>query len=955
MPGSNRGIPTDVSSSGSISRLRRDDSPAPRLSQKSEDDRPVVAKIKSNKSSSKDTKVKEEDASRRDSSRTREGRKEKKEKAEKTDRVAPKKLRNAPKGQQSELFRAKVQGCKEVFDFKVDPNSRLKEKEQKQAHLLEIIDCFGNLRCEVDAAMISEVMDMISVNIFRVLTIQERTPLEDIADPEDTSVFMDPSWSHLSLVYDVFQRFIDDTKPSMLVRHIDKGFLLKLMELFSSDDARERSALNTIVSRIFNKFEAEEKQVQGYIRMALRSELMRASYGGETQNGIGELLELAAESSQGFTLELGDAPKEFFTKLLLPLHKQQVIRDFHPQLMRCIRAHAEMDARLTYDIVSSLLQVWPESASWKQVLFLDELETVLQLTPRIQFRRMRDQLVQRVALCIKSPHYQVAERALSMYGNPTISKLLNENPMTVFPIIMGALQSNANLHWHPSVKTKTDNMLKVLHEKAPVVFEESLTKRKQELKNEEEQDALRQQRWAKLEQMFHSRALRTTARARARQDRLAGRVSTTTGVSPVSPSSTGAVHDLRKMTMMTTMATVGEDACPPVSGKAQPRAPMKEGALRAGRVGGRLLHRSRYGFALTFDSVVEVDLQALIVDGEGNIIDAVHSQNEIAASRAIMRVKDRVNVAMPDGCRGMLSVTFDRLPQRAEILVFCVAAYTWGHLKDVTDGMMHLIDSHGTQEDCFPFHCGNDVCPLAVVRRVGKSWEVVHVEGACTSGRHFTDVFEPLGNLIRDLVPAVPKERKLTMQLRCGSIVDLPEPASIKCLFLGVCWDLSPAAIVEDFKLEVVALLFNRQGLSIATVGADTPGHGMHHSGSGLLSAGFNVDMDAVPRDVLQIVVLGNISAGDLTLIQAPSCQVVDFGGTELVRFVHRGGDQPGLLVARLFRNYGRRRWTFQAVGKFCRGHEWRESVEDATALFHTSPDVLQQAQRLEYTKIISL
>ena len=36
------------------------------------------------------------------------------------------------------------------------------------------------------------------------------------------------------------------------------------------------------------------------------------------------------------------------------------------------------------------VQVWPVAVAAKQVLFLDEIEEILKMTPQIQFRRMQD-------------------------------------------------------------------------------------------------------------------------------------------------------------------------------------------------------------------------------------------------------------------------------------------------------------------------------------------------------------------------------------------------------------------------------------------------------------------------------------------------------------------------------------------------------------------------------------
>ena len=59
----------------------------------------------------------------------------------------------------------------------------------------------------------------------------------------------------------------------------------------------------------------------------------------------------------------------------------------------------EKDPRLAIDIVVSMLKFWPVSLTSKQILYLNELEEILELVQPPEFQAIQKQLFKRVAIC----------------------------------------------------------------------------------------------------------------------------------------------------------------------------------------------------------------------------------------------------------------------------------------------------------------------------------------------------------------------------------------------------------------------------------------------------------------------------------------------------------------------------------------------------------------------------
>ena len=330
-----------------------------------------------------------------------------------------------------------------MFDF--TSNAMAKEKEQKRQTLLEIVEYVNNTRNCFNEPLMQDVVNMVGINIFRSLPVKNRSVMS-IYDPEDDEPSLEGAWPHLQIVYEFFLRFVvsNDVDPKIAKRFVDANFVMKLLELFDSEDPRERDYLKTILHRVYGKFMA----LRSFIRRAIQHVFFKVIYECEIHNGVGELLEILGSIINGFALPLKEEHKDFLVRALIPLHKVKSLASFHQQLSYCMTQYVEKDPKLAVDIISSMLKFWPVSLTSKQVLFINELEEILELAQPPEFSKFQIALFKRIALCINCPHFQVAERALFLWNNDYIVKLINMNRKDLFPIVLGALYNNSKHHWN---------------------------------------------------------------------------------------------------------------------------------------------------------------------------------------------------------------------------------------------------------------------------------------------------------------------------------------------------------------------------------------------------------------------------------------------------------------------------------------------------------------------------
>lgn len=195
--------------------------------------------------------------------------------------------------------------------------------------------------------------------------------------------------------------------------------------------------------------------------------------------------------------------KQFLVKVLIPLHKPKCLSLYHAQLTYCVVQFLEKDSSLTEVVISGLLKYWPKTASSKEVMFLGEIEEILDTTDPKHFAAIQVPLFKQIAKCVSSPHFQVAERALYLWHSEYILSMIEENANVIMPIMFPALYKISKEHWNQTIIALVYNVLKTLMDMNSQLFDELTgsykTERQREKKKEKERDEL----WRKIAEMSH--------------------------------------------------------------------------------------------------------------------------------------------------------------------------------------------------------------------------------------------------------------------------------------------------------------------------------------------------------------------------------------------------------------------------------------------------------------------
>ncbi|KAF7145253.1 hypothetical protein RHSIM_Rhsim04G0142000 [Rhododendron simsii] len=358
-------------------------------------------------------------------------------------------FRDVPASECQTLFLRKVQLSCFQFDMS-DALKMMREKEIKRQSLVELVDFVQSGSGKITETNQEGIIKMISINIFRCLApaSRENTGSQNM-DPEEEEPYMDPAWPHLQLVYELLLRYVvsSDTDTKVAKRCIDHLFVLQLLDLFDSEDSREREYLKTILHRIYGKFMV----LRPFIRKAINNIFYRFIYETERHSGIGELLEILGSIINGFALPMKEEHKLFLVRALIPMHKPKPISLYHQQLSYCTIQFVEKDYKLADTVTRGLLKYWPVTNCQKEVLFLGELEEVLEATQAAEFQRCMVPLFRQIGRCLNSSHFQWLMRGdINPYHDiGSVFYLLYQIHRKNFEVGQKVLLYNSKLHLFP--------------------------------------------------------------------------------------------------------------------------------------------------------------------------------------------------------------------------------------------------------------------------------------------------------------------------------------------------------------------------------------------------------------------------------------------------------------------------------------------------------------------------
>ncbi|CAE8715446.1 unnamed protein product, partial [Polarella glacialis] len=325
--------------------------------------------------------------------------------------------------------------------------------------------------------------------------------------------------------------------------------------------------------------------------------------------------------------------------------------------------------------------------------------------------------------------------------------------------------------------------------------------------------------------------------------------------------------------------------------------PRSAGAVRRIRINEDFpVQASKCGIALSWDQaqdgsrMVDLDLQGVVFNTAGKVVDAVYYNNMKALGRGLTHSGDETS-GQKEGYDEAIWATLAALQPEVSLIVFVVACYRGGRIADAINGKVHILQDRQEVADFTLSDFGGQAAIIGSLRRVGSTWAFRVAACPVSHGQHFIDILEPsIGGLVREFIPSAPKKLKAAFAMDKGAVVDLPMSSSLHSTFAGLGWDVTMGEV--DLDVSAVMLDSNCRELDCVFFG-NVEAKGITHSGDNVTGKGagddevITLDLVSIPAQVDQVMFIINIySLGkDFSQVASPYCRLVSLDGDEFCRY----------------------------------------------------------------------
>lgn len=380
-------------------------------------------------------------------------------------------LKDLPKSAHEELLIQKLRQCHAWESYAGVPEEQIQEIIlKKESTLVELNDFYlmGDRRM-LSAVCYKETVDMVASNLFRPLS----TPKEAVDQPSskhDDLFSWESHWPHLELVYQFFMTFLDlvEFDAGIAKKCLSEEFLVELVNLFRSREPLEREYLKTVLHRIYYRMVSRRE----FIRKEMNNFLLQSISEDSSGVGVKEMLEIYGSIICGYTIPVRSEHKQLLVQVLIPLHRMKSLHTYNSQLTYCMAEFAEKDSPSATIVIKSLIKFWPIHSVEKQLMFLGEIEEILDIIDPSTFTSIQGPLFTHLSTCLSSHEDFIVERTLYYWNNERLLKLIGSNVSTIMPIIFPGLYLLCFKHRDITVLTLAYNVMKIFYDMDCKLFDE---------------------------------------------------------------------------------------------------------------------------------------------------------------------------------------------------------------------------------------------------------------------------------------------------------------------------------------------------------------------------------------------------------------------------------------------------------------------------------------------------
>lgn len=351
------------------------------------------------------------------------------------------------------IFKKKVQMCMHICSFTGD-KSEEPVIAVKTRVLEEILSIFTGTACVTDSLEdqeIQELFDMCKKNILRTIHPLNAQFLlhDDLPTPEE------PTWPHLSLVYQIINRLAVCIPCSPL---FSIPFLKELVASFESSDPNER---NMLVQLFMNIVRGNSHIVGPLIDLF---EKVLIEY--RLQEFASPFIPATVLPILAFVFDHTAPPlpsfHRIFSKGIVQLFGDRYYQTYGEPVKRIVEVFVDDNVLHAREVVDMIAGRWAITKPDKQVMLMPILyDTTAKLAQR-DVRQRITKVLKIIAMSITSEHEKVALVALGLWQKLDNNEAITNHFKLAVSILVPPLCHVMASHWSQNVRTTAKSALNIL-------------------------------------------------------------------------------------------------------------------------------------------------------------------------------------------------------------------------------------------------------------------------------------------------------------------------------------------------------------------------------------------------------------------------------------------------------------------------------------------------------------
>uniref|UniRef100_A0A7S4K9J7 Serine/threonine protein phosphatase 2A regulatory subunit n=1 Tax=Odontella aurita TaxID=265563 RepID=A0A7S4K9J7_9STRA len=301
---------------------------------------------------------------------------------------------------------------------------------------------------------------------------------QDDVSSSQTSARYDGRWPELKVVYRILHLLAssDSAYSALGPSFMTEMLCQNLVHRFHSHDSRERRRLRTVIHAVYSRFKERRVLLKAAIAdffLSFVYECDEHKAAPARHNGIKELLDFYCCVVSGYTLPVKSSNIHALEHILIPLHRPRNLASFHRNLVDCMLEHAKKERKATKLIIRSLLRLWPWANPPKQILFLGEMEELMELLSIQQMNELCPVLARFLSRLLATEHCHILIKALTLWQNESLVNFFLESPhaSTLLPCLYTPLLMHSRGHRNGEVRAFAKFILDLYETTVPSIFQ----------------------------------------------------------------------------------------------------------------------------------------------------------------------------------------------------------------------------------------------------------------------------------------------------------------------------------------------------------------------------------------------------------------------------------------------------------------------------------------------------